>query len=62
MSESSMPNRPEIKREMLLCAYAGGEISLGKAAELMGVSSHWRAGGRYSTIGPSFRFHPPRST
>ena len=30
--------RPEIRREMVARAYAGGEISLGKAAEMMGVS------------------------
>ena len=30
--------RPEIRREMIARAYASGEISLGKAAEMMGVS------------------------
>ena len=30
--------RPEIRREMVARAYASGEISLGKAAEMMGVS------------------------
>ena len=30
--------RPEIRREMVVRAYASGEISLGKAAEMMGVS------------------------
>jgi predicted HTH domain antitoxin len=30
--------RPEIRREMVVRAYAGGEISLGKAAEMLGVS------------------------
>jgi len=32
-------SRPEIRREMLIRAYTAGEISLGKAAELMGVST-----------------------
>jgi predicted HTH domain antitoxin len=30
--------RPEMRLQMLVRAYAAGEISLGKAAELMGVS------------------------
>jgi predicted HTH domain antitoxin len=32
-------SRPEIRRQMLIRAYTAGEISLGKAAELMGVST-----------------------
>jgi predicted HTH domain antitoxin len=31
-------SQPEIKRQMVVRAYTGGEISLGKAAEMMGVS------------------------
>lgn len=31
-------SRPEIRRQMALRAYTAGEISLGKAAELMGCS------------------------
>ncbi len=31
-------SRPEVRREMVVRAYATGEISLGKAAEIMGVS------------------------
>ena len=30
--------RPEIRRRMVVQAYTAGEISLGKAAEMMGVS------------------------
>jgi len=30
--------RPEIRREMLIHAYISGEISMGRAAEMMGVS------------------------
>ena len=30
-------SRPDIRREMVIRAYTAGEISLGKAAELMGV-------------------------
>jgi len=31
-------SRPEIRQEMVIRAYTSGEISLGKAAEMMGVS------------------------
>jgi predicted HTH domain antitoxin len=31
-------SRPEIRRQMVIRAYTAGEISLGKAAEIMGVS------------------------
>jgi predicted HTH domain antitoxin len=31
-------SRPEIRRQMIIRAYTAGEISLGKAAELMGCS------------------------
>jgi predicted HTH domain antitoxin len=31
--------QPEIRRKMVVSAYSAGEISLGKAAEIMGVSS-----------------------
>jgi len=31
-------SRPEIRQQMVVRAYAAGEISLGKAAEIMGVS------------------------
>lgn len=31
-------SRPEIKRQMVIRAYTAGEISLGKAAEIMGFS------------------------
>ena len=30
--------QPEIRRQMVIRAYVSGEISLGKAAEIMGVS------------------------
>ena len=30
--------QPEVKREMVIRAYTAGEISIGKAAEMMGVS------------------------
>jgi predicted HTH domain antitoxin len=30
--------RPEVRRQMVVRAYASGEISLGKAAEMMGIS------------------------
>ncbi len=32
-------SQPEIRRQMLIQAYTAGEISLGRAAEMMGVSS-----------------------
>ncbi len=32
-------SQPEIRRKMLIRAYTAGEISMGKAAEIMGVSS-----------------------
>jgi predicted HTH domain antitoxin len=32
-------DRPELKRKMVVSAYEAGDISLGKAAQLMGVSS-----------------------
>ena len=31
-------SQPELKRQMLIRAYTSGDISLGKAAEIMGVS------------------------
>lgn len=31
-------SQPEIKQQMVVRAYTGGEISLGKAAEMLGVS------------------------
>lgn len=31
-------SRPEIRRQMVIRAYTAGEISLGKAAEIMGFS------------------------
>ena len=31
-------SQPEVKRQMVIRAYTAGEISLGKAAEMMGVS------------------------
>lgn len=31
-------SRPEIRRQMIVRAYTAGEISLGKAAEIMGCS------------------------
>jgi len=31
-------SRPEIKRQMVIRAYTAGEISLGKAAEILGFS------------------------
>lgn len=31
-------SRPEIRRQMVIRAYTAGEISLGKAAEMMGLS------------------------
>lgn len=31
-------SQPEIRRQMVIRAYTAGEISLGKAAEMMGVS------------------------
>jgi predicted HTH domain antitoxin len=31
-------SRPEIRRQMIIRAYTAGEISLGKAAEIMGCS------------------------
>jgi len=30
--------RPEIRRQMVVRAYVSGEISLGKAAEMLGIS------------------------
>lgn len=30
--------QPEVRRQMVIRAYTGGEISLGKAAEMLGVS------------------------
>jgi len=30
--------QPELRRQMVIRAYTGGEISLGKAAELLGVA------------------------
>ncbi len=31
-------SQPEVRRQMVIRAYTAGEISLGKAAEIMGVS------------------------
>ena len=31
-------SRPEIRRQMVIRTYTAGEISLGKAAEMMGIS------------------------
>ena len=50
--------RPEIRREMVARAYVSGEISLGKAAEMMGVSHEemkeiFAEGGVEIHLGPS---------
>ncbi len=51
-------SKPEIKRQMIVSAYSNGEISLGKAAELLGCSHEemkelLRESGVFIHLGPS---------
>jgi predicted HTH domain antitoxin len=60
MSSLLFLSQPRLRRQMVVRAYTAGEISLGKAAEMMGVSHEemkdiLREDGAEIHLGPSTR-------